>query len=495
MTHAQRNPRYAAAIIALILLYTTSCIEDKVEPLLLGSIRGTVVSTETGDPLAEVKIITAPVTNVVFTDEDGAFQIQNVPEGEYTVITDLADYARESMKIRVNRSASTNINIKLVSSTILAPAPTNPVPTDRDSDQPLSLTLRWMIDESPGVTFNVRVFEGNQLDPFILVENLADTLLELPNLKYNTTYFWQVDAMSSSGYTTSGNMWRFKTIPFPANRITFTSNRSGNYEIYSTDLAGDSLVRITHSSYHELKPLFTHDRAMIAFAANSGVDYHIYTVNNDGTALRKVTTLPIAGYHNQGIGFAWSPDNGKFIYSYNTKLYRIDRDGTNLTQIATAPAERNFRSSDWTSVGNKIVVETVGASVFDSEIYLMNADGSDMVKVVDNLPGIISSPTFSIDGKLILFTRDASGYESEDGRQLDSRIFVLDIESGQITDLSGNKTDGTNDLQPRFSPDGSTIIFVNASNDGTGKKSIWIMDKDGGNRQLLFDDAEMPNWK
>ena len=94
-----------------------------------------------------------------------------------------------------------------------------------------------------------------------------------------------------------------------------------------------------------------------------------------------------------------------------------------------------------------------------------------------------------------MYTRDVSGFESADGRQLDSRIFILDLSTMTATDISTSKQQGTNDLRPRFSPFGSKIIFTNVLNDGSGTVSTYTMDIDGNNRNLLFENADMPNWK
>jgi TolB protein len=480
-----------------LIFQFTACVEDKVEPLFLGNIRGVIVSQSTNQPLQDIEVSTAPASGVVLTNAQGQFEMEDIPEGEYTILTQADGYARESVKIKVIRNSTTNINLKLSAAIIQAPQPQNPLPVDWGTHQPLSVLLQWYVDNTyeDSLEYTIRVYESNQVTALSKAEHIRDTSFLVSNLKYNTTYYWQVDAISSSGSETSGNIWSFKTIPFPSNRIVFSTKKDGNYEIYSTDLAGDSLVRLTYSNSIEFKPLFSKQRSLVAFSSNASIDNHIYTMNADGSGMQKVTPLPIAGFHNQGIGFSWSPDNGKFIYSHYDKLYRVDDDGANLTLLATAPAGRNFRSCHWTSVGNKIVVETVGSLVYDSEIYLMNADGSGVEMLVNNLPGIIESPSFSVDGKSVLFTRDASGFESPDGRQLDARIFIININTQELTDVSDDKPDGTNDLQPRYSPDGAKIIFVNASNDGTGNKSIWIMDRDGSNRQLLFENAEMPHWQ
>ena len=89
---------------------------------------------------------------------------------------------------------------------------------------------------------------------------------------------------------------------------------------------------------------------------------------------------------------------------------------------------------------------------------------------------------------------DLSANILPDGSQLDAHIFTVDIESGVLEDLSVQKPAGTNDLNPRYSPNGAYIIFENGSNEKGSKKSIWIMDSNGGNREILFEDAIMPDW-
>ncbi|MCJ7651972.1 MAG: hypothetical protein MUP85_25515, partial [Candidatus Lokiarchaeota archaeon] len=185
---------------------------------------------------------------------------------------------------------------------------------------------------------------------------------------------------------------------------------------------------------------------------------------------------------------------GQLVYANYNKLYKIDQFGANLTQIATAPADRNFRETDWSPANNKIVALTIGENPYDSEIYLMNGDGSNMTLFFSNLPGSIEYPSFSVDGNSIMFTRDVSGFESPDGRQLDSHIFIATINGSDTTDVSINKPAGTNDLQPRFSPDGSLIIFTNSSNVLGSPADIWIMDINGKNRTKIFENAIMPEW-
>ena len=222
---------------------------------------------------------------------------------------------------------------------------------------------------------------------------------------------------------------------------------------------------------------------------------HIFSMERDGTNQKKISRRPITGYNNSGKGLAWSPAGDRIIYGNYDRLSFIQYDGTLEGVITIAPANRHFKDLDWSPDGTMIVAQTVGVNANDNEIYLMNADGTNPIVLVSNLAGIIEAPSFSIDSKKVIFTRDVSGYSSGTGRQLDAHIFVIDIASRIITDVSVNKPNGTNDTNPRFSPNGAHIIFESASNVSGSEKSIWVTDILGDDRELLFSNAEMPDWR
>jgi len=486
------------AIVLILILNLSSCTEDVVTPILTGTISGVSINKTTNAPVENVEINTIPATNEVYTNDLGEFIIENIPIGEYTVYAKAFGFENENIKINVTNNEVTDVTLKLNIANRIASIPINPIPQNNAIDQALTLNLIWSISdqgEQENLKYQILLYEDDDNQIFQQVDDYTDTTLTVEDLNYNSNYFWQVNVISSTGNITKGDIWSFSTVAFPDNRFLFTSNREGDYNIYSSDLEGGKLTQITENNDFELKPLYSNNRDLIAYSSNAEVDYHIYLMDKDGSNPKKVTNIPIAGFHNQGIAFCWSPDNGKLLYSHYEKLYTINRNGTGLNQIATAPNGKHFRSSDWTSVNDKIVVETIGSTIYESEIYLMNSDGSDTIRLVDDLPGIIQNPSFSIDGKEVLYTQDISGYESANGRQLNAHIFKINIETKEITDLSNNKPNGTNDLQARFSPDGASIIFMNTSNDGSGLKSIWKMDTNGTNRTLLFEDAEMPNWQ
>ena len=474
-----------------------ACNENTIDPVFYGSLQGSVTYKSSGAPAAGVEVSTTPITTTVVTNDEGQFVFTNIPTGEYTIVAKTEGYRNASGKALVPKDDTVTLDLQLEPDASAPNSPSIGFPEDGAQNVARDVSLKWSVEtrNDEAVKFDVVLFESGMTEPLISEEDYADTLLNVSNLKFNTTYFWQVNAVNTEGTVTYGELWHFTTLPFPDNRFVFSSRRDGNYEIYSSNDSGSDLVRLTYSDNDQVYPKFSSDRRYIAYAENTDLAYHIYVMNRDGSSPEKITTLPIAGYHNDGRGFSWSPDNGRLLYSHYDKLYMIDRSGSNLTLVATAPAGRHFRSCDWTASGNRIVVETVGVLPYQSEIRLIDLDDASNIVIIGDEPGTTQGASFSIDGNSVLFTRDVSGFESETGRQLDSRPFTFNINTGTRTDLSKDKVAGTNDLNPRYSPDGAKVIFENRNNDGSGLPTIYMFELGKNQRTKLFDNASMPDWQ
>lgn len=485
-------------VTASVLL--VSCQEDGITPDLFGSISGTVLDGETNVPISSANVTTSPPTNSIVTDASGKFTMGDVPIGNYSIIVQKSGYGKNTVTIAVKEDQTTNAIVFLERTSVVNNPPTvpeKPSPADQAANQMTSLTLRWVSTDPDSIdllTFDIYLYESSSPVSQLLAKDHPDTSIEVSNLKYNTSYFWQVVAKDTNGAVVNGPVWSFQTRPFPDNPIVFTTNRDGNYEIYSSDIEGN-VIRLTYNQVRDWNPRLNPAKTRIAYTSENSGGPQIYTMNRDGSGQVKITTLPVTGFHNFGIGFCWSPDGGSLIYAHYEKLYRIDANGANLTLIATAPPGRHFREVEWSPAGNKIAAVTIGSNIFDGEIYIMNPDGSDFTLLVPDQPGVISSLSFSLDGTKMLYTRDISGFNDPSGVQLNARVFMINIDGTGLTDLSEEKPTGTNDLNPRFSPTGASIIFTNQPNDMSKPKDIYTMDLEGKNRTLIITNGDMPDWR
>jgi len=115
--------------------------------------------------------------------------------------------------------------------------------------------------------------------------------------------------------------------------------------------------------------------------------------------------------------------------------------------------------------------ELDGASMPNYEIYLVNADGSDLTRLTND-PGADGSPAWSPDGRRIAFAR-----ASVDG----------DIESGE-TFIYGMNADGTGETRlaegilPTWSPDGNRIAFISGHDT---EWDVYVMNADGSGQTKL----------
>ncbi len=495
-------------LILFIALLFASCNENTVEPVLHGNISGVVYAPDGKTPVSGVSITTNPPTSAIVSNTSGEFSISSVPVGNYSVSASKSGYGSASVSVAVSSGATAQAVIFLSTSSSFTPGiPVNPSPPNQSVNQPVSLTLSWHNTVQSGFQqdtthFNVYLYESGSTTKNLIASSITDTTTTVSNLRFNTTYYWQVTAKGSDTLRANSDVWSFTTVSPSGNHIIFSRIVNGNYEIFSSDSGATNLSQLTYDNSRNWWPRFNPKHNLIAFSSNSAVEPQIYTMNTDGSGLFQVTTVSVTGYGNYGTGFCWAPDGYNLLYAHNDKLYRIGSNGSNLTLIATAPSDRNFRECNYSPDGSKIVVLTVGSNVYDSEIYIMNSDGSNMTLLVDNSAGATASPSFSVDGSKVLYTHDVSGHQDNDGRMLDSHIFEINMSTKSIIDLSINhanneddKPGGTNDLNPRYSSNGANIIFENGSNVLNSTHDIWIMNSDGTNRHKLVSNGVMPDWK
>jgi Tol biopolymer transport system component len=161
----------------------------------------------------------------------------------------------------------------------------------------------------------------------------------------------------------------------------------------------------------------------------------------------------------------------------DNEIYLMDADGGNIVQLTFNSYEESgaMCSPD----GRRIAF--VSGRDGNSEIYVVNVDGSGLERLTnDSLEDL--GPSWSRDGTKIAFTSDRDG---------DREIFVMNSDGSGLQQLTQNTaTDGFQD----FSPDGSNIAF---HSDRDGTLDIWVIDSDGANPHKLPNMAGrnfMPEW-
>jgi Tol biopolymer transport system component len=242
-------------------------------------------------------------------------------------------------------------------------------------------------------------------------------------------------------------------------RIVFFSRRDGNAEIYTMNEDGSDPTRLTDNPARDLPGSWSPDGTRIVFDSNRDGNTEIYIMNTDGSEQRRLTNDPARDYRP-----ALSPDGRRIAFAsdrdFSIELYVMDVDGSNTVRLThNAPVDETFGLApvpqsglDLGEIPYKIVFdsyrETEGKENY--EICLIDADGSDLINLT-NTPEIDERfPHASPDGRLICF----EAVEGEDEESKSRNVYTMNIDGTERVKIAENA------FQPCWSPDGKRIAYL-----------------------------------
>lgn len=223
-------------------------------------------------------------------------------------------------------------------------------------------------------------------------------------------------------------------------KIAFSSNRKGNYEIYTMSSDGSNVLRLTNTpTFENGEPAWSPNGNKIAFYTLRDGNAEVYLMNADGSNQMNLTNTSAYGEHHP----AWSPDGSKIAFSKKTaaggevNIYVMNADGNGVMNLAVPASDHE---PAWSPDGAKIVFSFSSSLNFPMDVFVMNADGSNAVDITDNgawdgqpdwqpITGAVIPPPLTLAEKAVeqahkvvtgLYTFGAKGWNTAIGKYVSS---------------------------------------------------------------------------
>ena len=235
----------------------------------------------------------------------------------------------------------------------------------------------------------------------------------------------------------------------------------------------------------ELSPdWYLHDTAWeppvansLVFASDRDGDMEIFSIDLDTATLTQFTDNSVTDKHPD-----ISADGTKIIFVSNRSgsyaIHTMNADGTGVSNALYTLSGTAFGHPSWSPDGAKIAFDD------DYELHTMNSDGSGYEQITSTAFDNEIDPDWSPDGSTLVYTVTISGGDFE--------IFTRNADGSgtrfQVTD------NDVNDKQPSWSPDGTEIVY--STNTG-GSDDIYTITTDGSAPTAILDSGDnetAPSW-
>ena len=308
-----------------------------------------------------------------------------------------------------------------------------------------------------------------------------------------------------------------KSPPPCSGRVSFSPN--GKHLVFGITEGGDSgggIYRMDTDWKNPIKlttnkppicdayPVYSPDGSKIVFTrlpnCNDAEPAHLFIMNADGTNSIQLTdgpyldTAPVFLPEGDRIYFLRSAfdRNGRSPNGYEAAIYSIKTDGSDYTKI---PVNYKQTGEPALSPDGKNLIFTVNSEREQRKFHVFSLETQQEINSLEpyfkGLPEgkkyeiHIEQPTFSLDGKFILFS--SSRYAVNPQSWAHTAIYRYDLEINTAEEIANVSSFG--EEWPSISLDGQTIVFLEYTGSlGHIVKSFWSVKFNGTDLKKIYLD-------
>ncbi len=240
---------------------------------------------------------------------------------------------------------------------------------------------------------------------------------------------------------------------FSGTRLTYESDRTGDFELYAYDAEQGLSYNLTHNPGGDTDAAWSPNGEQLAFVSWRDGERQLFLLTISPPSLIKLGTHKVApGYHP-----VWSPDGTQIVFEVerggSIDLYLVDINAPlvqNVNPRALTDEPTDSRFPAWSPDG--IEIAFVSWYTGDAEIFTMHPDGTNVINRTAN-PGWDINPSYSPDGTRIAF------FSVRDGGYREVYVMGRDGSNPRRLSVSSAINSGAFWNPPVWSPDSTSIIY------------------------------------
>ena len=239
-------------------------------------------------------------------------------------------------------------------------------------------------------------------------------------------------------------------------------------------------------AYFNLMPRFSPDGSRYVWFSSAESRYSVWMGSLHGLSeprriLKGEATGNIEEFHYFRSNLSWFPDNRRVAFAAKTangdRIHILDVDRRKIVRTIAPAGMSAIYELDVAPDGRSLVF--AGQQGMRCDLFLMDMESENLTRITDDLYNDLQ-PRFTPDGQSVVFASERSR-DPESRRRglfanLNRNIFSLDLAGGELTQHTFEKKDCS---FPQVDAKGQNLYYINS--DG-GVSNIFALDLKGGGR-------------
>jgi Tol biopolymer transport system component len=271
--------------------------------------------------------------------------------------------------------------------------------------------------------------------------------------------------------------------PVGSGRIGFAIEGGSLYTVIS-DGRGLQSLRIGGGNNRLSSPRWSPDGSQVAFTENRTDPNQtlLWVMNSNETGAHVVATGSILLSTQP-----WSPDGSRIAWGSALvpgDLFTASAAGGDVRRLTTDGLRKE--PPVWSPTGSNLVYAAAFGDPQRWELFTVGADGIGRAQITSGGQGMVRNiqPSWSPDGSTIAFLREINS---------DGAIYVVQSDGTELHRVAATRPTFYTGAEPAWSPDGSKIAYTNGVNSGISRygpppgQEIFVVDADGSGERRLTE--------